>query len=111
MESTLLQGSGYINLNIGMEIRPTAGMPAEHPHLEKQVMQLSIGQKNVNFDTMTISIQNADLTGANDSVFKLRYSIPDSDANDIFVSEEIVAGGEWWEFRDAIKGYYKDRFG
>ena len=42
VESTLLQGGGYINLDIGMEIIPEV-MPAYHPRFERQVQQVSIG--------------------------------------------------------------------
>ena len=86
MESTLLNGGGYVNLNIGMEIVPADGLPENHSKLEKQVQQLSIGQTNVDFDTMRVCI-----TGADDKYFKIRLPI---DSENEFVSDEIVAGGD-----------------
>jgi hypothetical protein len=36
VESTLKQGGGFINIDIGMEVEPDT-MPAEHPNFETQV--------------------------------------------------------------------------
>ena len=42
VESTLYNGSGASNLDVGMEIAPSP-MPASHPNLESQVQKMSIG--------------------------------------------------------------------
>ena len=67
------------------------------------VQRVSVGQTNVQFDTMEINILNADY-----GKFKLRYRIPDT--LDVQNSEDIIAGGDAEQFRDAIKKYYEDRF-
>ena len=101
-ESTLLNGGGYININIGMEIEPDV-CPETHPNFERQVQQVSIGQTGVLFDTMTVTITDSD-----DQTFRLRYQIPGT--SDLYQSEIIVAGGDANQFKDAIKEYYDDRF-
>ena len=42
VEATLYQGSGGINLDVGMEVKPST-MPAEHPKLERMVQKMSLG--------------------------------------------------------------------
>ena len=85
-----------------MEIEPDV-CPQEHPNFERQVQQVSIGQTNFNFDTMTVTI-----TGSDDKAFRLRYQVPGT--SDLFQSEPIVAGGDAAQFKDAIEEYYDNLF-
>ena len=70
-----------------MEIKPDDVCPEEHSKFEKQVQQVSIGQTEVDFDTLTVNITNAD-----SMTFKLRYQVPGT--SEYFVSETIEAGGD-----------------
>ena len=59
VESTLLQGEGGININVGMEIIPDV-MPAEHSRFERMVQKLSLGQTNIQMDTLEITVLAVD---------------------------------------------------
>ena len=59
MESTLSDGGGRINLDVGMEVIPDV-MPANHPYAEKQVQKMSIAQQNILYDTMEVKVTNPD---------------------------------------------------
>lgn len=59
VESTLFNGGGQVNLNVGMEIRPDV-MPVEHANMERMVQKMSLGQTNLAFDTMVVNVINAD---------------------------------------------------
>ena len=60
------------------------------------VQKVSVGQTNVLFDTMEINI-----IGADNEKFKLKYRIPGT--TDLQISEDITAGGDASQFKDAIK--------
>ena len=59
VESTLLQGEGKLNINVGMEIIPDV-MPAEHSRFERMVQNLSLGQTNIQMDTLEITVLAVD---------------------------------------------------
>ena len=77
-----------------MVIEPDV-VPEEHPNFERQVQHVSIGQTDVDFDTMTVTITDAD-----SKIFVMRYQIPGTPH--LFPTHPIIANGEPIQFRDAI---------
>ena len=59
VEATLGQDGGFININVGMEIKPDV-MPAEHSKFERMVQKMSLGQTNIQMDTLEFNVLSAD---------------------------------------------------
>ena len=72
VESTLLQRTGPMNINVGMEIKPDV-MPSEHSNFERMVQKMSLGQTNIQMDTLEITVLEVD-----QGTFKLAYLKPES---------------------------------
>lgn len=90
-------------MQVGMEIIPD-DMPAEHSKLERMVQKMSLGQTNIDYDTMEVIVTGADL-----GVFKMMMLKPGTE--DYYKSEDITAGGTAAQFQAAIKKYYTDLYG
>ena len=82
VESYLGQGSGAVNIDIGMEIdiaTITGDTPAgDHPKLEKQVQKMSIAQPDFLEDTLEIKVTLADDLALGDYYYILNYLDEDS---------------------------------
>ena len=61
---------------------------------------MGIGQHNIDYDTLEINVSSAD-----QKTFRLFYMRPDN--GEYWQSEEIIAGGDENQFKNAIKGFYK----
>ena len=85
-----------------MEIEPDV-MPAEHSKFERMVQKMSVGQTNIQMDTLEINVLSLD-----QGTFKLAYLLPNSE--DYWHSEEIIAGGDTDQLTEAIRGFYSERF-
>ena len=75
-------------------------MPAEHSKVERMVQKMGIGQHNIDYDTLEINVSSAD-----QKTFRLFYMRPDN--GEYWQSEEIIAGGDENQFKNAIKGFYQ----
>ena len=73
VEATLHQAWGPINIDVGMEIKAST-VPADHPKLESMVQKISLGQTNIDYDTLEIRI-----TGADQATFKLAMLKPNGE--------------------------------
>jgi hypothetical protein len=85
-----------------MEIVPEV-MPDEHPYFERQIQKMSLGQTDILYDTMKITV-----TGADQGSYMLAFL---NDAtNEYSPSSPIVAGCSASDMQTAIAGYYTAKF-
>jgi hypothetical protein len=81
-----------------MEIEPNV-MPAEHSKFERMVQKMSVGQTNIQMDSLEITVNSVD-----QEIFKLAYLKPGTE--DYWQSGEITSGGSADQFKAAIQGFY-----
>jgi hypothetical protein len=81
-----------------MEIEPNV-MPAEHSKFERMVQTMSVGQTNIQMDSLEITVNSVD-----QEIFKLAYLKPGTE--DYWQSGDITSGGSADQFKAAIQGFY-----
>lgn len=101
-ESWLYNGGGPGHHTIGFEVTPDSGSH-NYKRASRQWMDLFVDQTLVR-DTSRITIVDPD---------NLSYAliILDPDTLENYTVQDIEAGGSAADLKNAIKGYYKDKFG
>jgi len=102
MESHLGQGSGEEHWTVGVEIKPTVLITADHAHMKPAKQSVTVHQDLLR-DTSQLRVSAAD-----QGTYRLMMLKKDLE---YWKSPEIVSGCSAWDLRGKIKGFYSNQFG